>query len=152
MNYHIINVYRNLCSIRWLKLNLKRVSNFEPLIRIAKTEFSLGPIYLTLSWRTPLSYRIQPIDLRSKPMDWLLYDNGLRHERVKNTRFEFINWIYISNFLAKFTPFFSAMWKKRCFKWFNSWVKGYRFLLRWRSSWASSFVTNWIYVFFKLRW
>ena len=38
---------------------------------------------LTLSWRRPLSYRTQSIDLRSKSMDWSLYDNGLRHERVK---------------------------------------------------------------------
>ena len=38
---------------------------------------------LTLSWRMPLSYRNQSIDLRSKSMDWFLYDNGLRHERVK---------------------------------------------------------------------
>ena len=35
-------------------------------------------ILLTLSWRRPLSYRNQ-----SKSMDWFLYDNGLRHERVK---------------------------------------------------------------------
>ena len=30
-----------------------------------------------------LSYRNQPIDLRSKSMDWFPYDNGRRHERVK---------------------------------------------------------------------
>ena len=39
--------------------------------------------YLTLSWRRPLSYRNQSIDLLGKSMDWFLYDNGLRHERVK---------------------------------------------------------------------
>ena len=34
---------RWLCSSRWLKFNLRRVSNFKPLIpRTAKTEFSLG--------------------------------------------------------------------------------------------------------------
>ena len=38
---------------------------------------------LTLSWRSPLSYRNQSIDLYCKSMDWFLYDNGLRHERVK---------------------------------------------------------------------
>ena len=38
---------------------------------------------LTLSWRRPLSYRNQSTDLQSKSMDWFLYDNGLRHERVK---------------------------------------------------------------------
>ena len=30
----------------------------------------------------PLSYRNQSIDLLCKSMDWFLYDNGLRHERV----------------------------------------------------------------------
>ena len=38
---------------------------------------------LTLSWRRPLSYRKQSIDLLPKSMDWFLYDKGLRHERVK---------------------------------------------------------------------
>ena len=37
----------------------------------------------TLSWRRPLSYRIQFIDLLCKSMDWFLYDKDLRHERVK---------------------------------------------------------------------
>ena len=30
----------------------------------------------------PLSYRNQSIDLLCKSMDWFLYDNDLRHERV----------------------------------------------------------------------
>ena len=38
---------------------------------------------LSLSWRRPLSYRNQSINLRSKSMYWFLYDNGLHHERVK---------------------------------------------------------------------
>ena len=38
---------------------------------------------LNLSWRRSLSYRNQSIDLQSKSMDWFLYDNGPRHERVK---------------------------------------------------------------------
>ena len=38
---------------------------------------------LTLSWRRLLSYRNQSIDLGSKSVNWFLYDNGLRHERVK---------------------------------------------------------------------
>ena len=38
---------------------------------------------LTFSWRGPLSYRNQSIDMQSKSMDWFLYDNGLRRERVK---------------------------------------------------------------------
>ena len=36
-----------------------------------------------LSWRRPLSYRNQSIDLPHKSMDWFLCDNALRHERVK---------------------------------------------------------------------
>ena len=39
--------------------------------------------FLTLSWQSPLSYRNQFVDWRSKSMDWFLYDNGLCHERVK---------------------------------------------------------------------
>ena len=39
---------------------------------------------LTLSWRGPLPYRSQSIDFQSKSMDWFLYDNGFRHERVKD--------------------------------------------------------------------
>ena len=38
---------------------------------------------LTFSSRRSLSYRIQSIDLLGKSMDWFLYDNGPRHERVK---------------------------------------------------------------------
>ena len=40
------------------------------------------PRWLTLSWRRPFSYRNQSIDL-----DWVLYDNVLRHERVKRKIF-----------------------------------------------------------------
>ena len=39
--------------------------------------------FLTLSCRRLLSYRTQSIDLFRKSIDWFLYDNGLRHERVK---------------------------------------------------------------------
>ena len=39
-------------------------------------------IYLTLSWRSFLSYRNQSIDLFCKSMNWFLYDRGLRHERI----------------------------------------------------------------------
>ena len=38
---------------------------------------------LTVSWRRPLSYRNQSIDLLCKSMDWFLYNNSLRHEWVK---------------------------------------------------------------------
>ena len=39
--------------------------------------------FLTLSRRTLLSYRNQSIDLLRKSMDWFLYDNGLRLQKVK---------------------------------------------------------------------
>ena len=42
-------------------------------------------LFLTLSWRRPLSYRNQSIDLLCKSMDWFLYDNSPRHERVNVT-------------------------------------------------------------------
>ena len=45
--------------------------------------YFLAFIYLTLLRRRPLSYRNQSIDLLRKSMDWFLYDNGLRLERVK---------------------------------------------------------------------
>ena len=41
--------------------------------------------FLTLSRRRLLPYRNQSIDLLCKSMDWFLYDNGLRLERVKGT-------------------------------------------------------------------
>ena len=51
--------------------------------------FMFFPLYflfsLNLSWRRPLSYTNQSIDLQSKSMDWFIYDNGLRHERVNET-------------------------------------------------------------------
>ena len=43
----------------------------------------ISQMLLTLSRRRPLSYRNQSIDLLRKSMDWFLYDNGLRLERVK---------------------------------------------------------------------
>ena len=55
---------------------------------VSSSDLNLFRQSLTLSWRRLLSYRNQSIDLRrsidlqSKSMDWFLYDNGLRHERV----------------------------------------------------------------------
>ena len=42
---------------------------------------------LTLSRWRPLSYRNQSIDLLGKSMDWFLYENGLRPERIKIPKF-----------------------------------------------------------------
>ena len=40
--------------------------------------------WLTVSWRRPLSYRNQSIDFLLKSIDWFLYDNSFRHEKVKS--------------------------------------------------------------------
>ena len=53
---------------------------------------------LTLSWRRPLSYRNQSIDLPSKSLDWFLYVNGLRYERVKDI---FVGTIIIGVMITK---------------------------------------------------
>ena len=56
---------------------------FWPLWQFSKIGLVLNRLKcLTLSWRRPLSYRNQFIDLQRKSVDWFLYDNGLRHERV----------------------------------------------------------------------
>ena len=58
---------------------------------------------LTLSWQRPLSYRNQSIDLESKSMDWFLYDNGLRHERVKQKLKKHCSWtVVIWKLFARF--------------------------------------------------
>ena len=49
--------------------------------------------FLTLSWRRPLSYRNQSISVV-----WFLYDNGLRHERVKRS----FNCLFFSKFRRTF--------------------------------------------------
>ena len=64
---------------------------------------------LTLSRQRPLTYRNQSIDLLNKSIDWFLYDNGLRHERV-NSGILII--IYFSkNFMILF---FKQKWKTLC--------------------------------------
>ena len=52
--------------------------------KIFKLRLTLLTCYvLAFLWRRSLSYRNQSIDLQSNSLDWLLYDRGLRHERVK---------------------------------------------------------------------
>ena len=52
------------------------------MLQIILAWYSTTPTTLTFSWRRSLSYENQSIDLRTKSMDWFLYDNGFRHERV----------------------------------------------------------------------
>ena len=70
-----------------LKLHLK-VLYFVAMIKLSFicVSFFYSTLYLTLSWRRPLSYRNQSTDFLCKSLDWFLYDNGLRHERVKNEK------------------------------------------------------------------
>ena len=65
-----------------LKLVEVILNNFMKGYLIFVYSYPQGELYLTLSWRRSLSYRNQSIDLQSKSVDWFLYDNGLRHERV----------------------------------------------------------------------
>ena len=60
----------------------RRFNIFEYVWGAARGSFSFSHICLTLSWRRPLSYRNQSIDLLCKSVDWFLYENGLRHERL----------------------------------------------------------------------
>ena len=57
-------------------------------------------ILSTLSWRRPLLYRNQSIDLLHKSIYWFLYDNGLRHERIKSDH-DFFRYIYLWYLLKK---------------------------------------------------
>ena len=60
----------------------KAISSLNFCIRAVKNRAGTC-LTLTLSWRRPLSYRNQSTDLLCESMDWFLYDNGPRHERVK---------------------------------------------------------------------
>ena len=48
-----------------------------------------------------LSYRNQSIDLRCKSIDWFLYDNGLRHKRVKRVRLFIYQTMCLKNHLLR---------------------------------------------------
>ena len=66
---------------------------YEP-IEAVKLYVSLMNCPLTLSWRRPLSYRNQSMDLLCKSVDWFLYDHGPRHERVNYCKF----WYHINKY------------------------------------------------------
>ena len=81
------------CVLKFLTLSNNNWTSSSDQIKLISGDsfnfyFFFGCIfyqmYLTLSWRRPLSYRNQSIDLLRKSMDWFLYDNGLRHERVNS--------------------------------------------------------------------
>ena len=76
-------------------------------------------VWLTLSWWRQLSCRNQSIDLRSKSMDWFLYNNGLRHERVK----ENLKFAKYENF--KYCNIFRELYICKCY--FLMILKGEKF-------------------------
>ena len=60
---------------------MKYFSEYSDQFHLFNLHSVTFPFNLTLSWRGPLLYRNQSIDLQGKSVDWFLYDNGLRHER-----------------------------------------------------------------------
>ena len=73
------------CILRYHLLFKLLFSSIDVILIRPLQTVALLLVPLTLSWRRPLSYRKQSIDLLSKSLDWFLYDNGLRHERVNLT-------------------------------------------------------------------
>ena len=65
---------------------------------------------LTLSWWRPLSYGNQSIDLLRKSMEWFLFDNGLRHERVKNVG-KANKFIFLTPHFVLFSSINDLAWK-----------------------------------------
>ena len=95
---HIFFVQTAKILIFWFFIKVEHIG-----FSVRHTLFYVLSLYLlTLSWRRPLLYRNQSIDVQSKSMDWFLYDNGLRHERVKN-----LFWS-LERFLISFDKFFQA--------------------------------------------
>ena len=67
---------------------LRDIKQFTPIFHLhtlwkRQKIWLISLLDLTLSWRRPISYRNQSIDLLCKSMDWFLYDIDLLHERVK---------------------------------------------------------------------
>ena len=76
----LVNIAKSL-----KKLILRKICERQPLNNVKRNYSSMNIVkkVLALSRRRLLSYRNQSNDLQSKSMDWCLYDNGLRHKRVK---------------------------------------------------------------------
>ena len=105
-NYKVLNIVwdavfhiKNLLIVSSLQINVfgnQLKENLKVNNKNTRVSLNLIPSYqqsrrkvlkLTLSWRRLLPYINQSIDLQSKSMDWFLYGNGLRHERIKFLRF-----------------------------------------------------------------
>ena len=83
---------KKVVTIICLKPEKKTSENISKIISLKLFDYAILPllskicltsIFLTLSWRRFLSYRNQFTHLQTKSIEWFLYDNNLRHERVK---------------------------------------------------------------------
>ena len=91
----------------FVKIYFRNSSHLDLNVTLSLSAFSKFNSFVTEA--VPLSYKNQYIDLLRESMDCFLYDNGLRHERVKekSTCFYFINGSYnrsksfISNHLER---------------------------------------------------
>ena len=92
MTCAIANHGLKIVIMSWDAHTIPGIVYFPKLVLVVTTQYhwvvSNRPVniswrYLTLSWQRPLSYRNQSIDVQRKSVNWFLYDNGLRHERVK---------------------------------------------------------------------
>ena len=77
----VISSTQIACDVMCVQHVIKKLKN---LIFTVNSFFCRPSSHLTLSRRRPLSYRNQSIDLLCKSVDWFLYDNGVRLERVKS--------------------------------------------------------------------
>ena len=92
INCYQLSVFANK-SVRTCPIKLKISMLYHMKNNLRNTVFSISVVLpLTLSWRRPIPYRNQFIDLLCKSMDLFLYDNGLRHERVKKR--DYCKWLF----------------------------------------------------------
>ena len=87
INVFIVGFERVFCMVCWtcFLVRLLRLNCMVfPTKRVGILTLQSLCIFI-LSRRRPLSCRNQSIDLLCKSMDCFLYDNGLRHERVKRS-------------------------------------------------------------------
>ena len=80
--FKLVSKFALFLTIVW-KIHFNHFGKFSASFNLYQIDFRSKLIHLTLSCRRPLSYKNQSIDLQSKLTDWFLYDNGLRHEKVK---------------------------------------------------------------------
>ena len=89
-------------------------SELKPVIEPAK-KVPQQLLNLTLPRRRPLSYRNQSIDLLRKSINWFLYDNGLRHERVKERKDFQQVWIIMRELQKMHIDDVNLLWQNKLF-------------------------------------